>query len=240
PIGVFAKYWIPYYSQKYNIDQAIWLDGDVIVEGDIEKLWNVDLADNYLAGVPDVISAVLHAKVGSKFAGHTLNAGVLLFNCNKLLEFNFLEKLAQETNALQDNALFVEQEALARVAYNHQLLLPYRYNVQTFQDVGYSVLSSDLFSGIMHNWLGAGGLDLKRYLQPSCSDGLIYHYCGCLRPWTASGVLNPYTDRWYRYLKLTQYYDFSAVIKSDLLCGASTGVKRVTQTYRWIRAVLRS
>jgi lipopolysaccharide biosynthesis glycosyltransferase len=214
------------------------LDGDVIVEGDIEKLWNIDLrrGGGYLAGVPDHGCTACHSKCGSKYAGKVLNAGVLLFNCKAMLEDNCLEKLIQKTLEVQKNSVCVEQEAIARVAYKRQLILPKEFNIQVFHTLRNFL--TDFGSRECRDancYRSVARLTKNWRLANPVEDGLIVHFNNnYLRPWKPMSVCSPYTDLWYRYLRLTHYFDFAEILKGDLICGVASIFKRSLQLYGWI------
>ena len=81
-----------------DIDKAIYLDSDVIVQGDIGSLWDIDLKDNLLGAVENYYydyfkKYVLHKKnIGLTSDMHYFNAGVLLLNLKELRIYKLLEK----------------------------------------------------------------------------------------------------------------------------------------------------
>ena len=38
-----------------KLSKLIYLDCDLVAEGDIEELWNIDLDGNYIAAAPDML-----------------------------------------------------------------------------------------------------------------------------------------------------------------------------------------
>lgn len=81
-----------YLTELVNVDKIIHFDSDIIVNKDIKCLWDIELGDNYVAGVnykwEDTISA-LRMPYGALFSrneilNNRLNAGVLIFNLKKI------------------------------------------------------------------------------------------------------------------------------------------------------------
>ena len=78
-----------------NVEQIIYLDGDIIVEGDIEELWNIPIGEHALMAVSEMFHEAHY--VSSPLALHTFkklnipekskyfNAGVLKINIKKWL-----------------------------------------------------------------------------------------------------------------------------------------------------------
>lgn len=89
-LTIFFRLFLPDMFPLY--DKAIYLDSDICVPGDISKMYDIDLGDNYLgvindysiAGVPELVHYVEDA-VG---VDHTryFNSGILLMNFKKLRE----------------------------------------------------------------------------------------------------------------------------------------------------------
>ena len=82
PIGVFCKYWIPDLASERGIDRAWWLDGDIVVAGDLGIISKIRLGQNKIAAVMDWGPSnqdyvnVTKGKAGT----FSINAGVILFN----------------------------------------------------------------------------------------------------------------------------------------------------------------
>ena len=81
-----------------NVDKAIYLDSDVVVQGDLGALWDVDLGNNLLGAVENYYydyfkKYVFHKKnIGLSNDSHYFNAGVLLLNLKELRNYKLLEK----------------------------------------------------------------------------------------------------------------------------------------------------
>ena len=64
-----------------TLSKVLYLDCDVVVVNSIEKLWEMDMCDNYVAGVLDTLpNATSKVKVGLSPSDPYINAGVLLIN----------------------------------------------------------------------------------------------------------------------------------------------------------------
>lgn len=81
-----------------DVDKAIYLDSDTVVQGDIGSLWDINLEDNLLGAVENYYydyfkKYVLHKKnIGLSNDAHYFNAGVLLLNLKELRTYKLFEK----------------------------------------------------------------------------------------------------------------------------------------------------
>ena len=92
-LTVYFRLFIPSMFPEY--DRGIYLDGDIVVEGDISELYNTDLKGNYIGAcidysvrpIPQFVDYIEKA-VGVK-ANTYVNSGVLLMDMKTLREKNF-------------------------------------------------------------------------------------------------------------------------------------------------------
>ncbi len=74
-----------------NFSKVIYLDCDLVVKGDLENLWRMDIADNYVLAVPDMwinsVSAhnglLNYRELGIKSEAKYFNSGVLVINMER-------------------------------------------------------------------------------------------------------------------------------------------------------------
>ena len=102
-------------------DKMLYLDIDMMAGDDIAKLYNIDVSDYEYAAVKE--------KYGSVFLWHDyINAGMLLFNMEKVRETGLLEKARHLIKTKK--FLFADQTALYK-ATTKKLLLPRKFNEQS-------------------------------------------------------------------------------------------------------------
>ena len=87
-LAAYYRLGIPEVLPK-NIEKALYLDGDTIVEQDLKELWDTDISNYMLGAIEDVegIDSRIRLDLPDKY----FNSGVLLLNLNKLRETNLLE-----------------------------------------------------------------------------------------------------------------------------------------------------
>lgn len=102
-------------------DKILYLDIDMMANGDISKLYNIDISEYEYAAVKE--------KYGSIFIWPDyINAGMLLLNMKKIKETGLLEKARELIKTKK--MLFADQDAIYR-ATTKKLLLPRIYNEQS-------------------------------------------------------------------------------------------------------------
>lgn len=95
---IFIAQMFPWY------DKVIYLDSDTIIKGDISKMYEIDLGDNYVGGVNDPV--VSQTDIFAEYAESVLgisrfdyfNAGVLLINIKAFREENVLGQFVELIN----------------------------------------------------------------------------------------------------------------------------------------------
>ena len=112
-------------------DRLIHLDGDTLIYSDLTEMYNLDFNDNYILGTYDVFSfGIDYLGIKSKVY---INAGVILFNSEKIREhnktFEFL-KLTNSNTKLDDN----DQTTLNLLLYPKIGRLPCKYGILNFED----------------------------------------------------------------------------------------------------------
>ncbi len=116
-----------------DIDKVLYLDADLVVNGNLEGLWSLDLEENYLGGVADLyIEGINHKpSIGFKDADLYVNAGVLLMNLKKMRQDKMGQKLIEQTERLFNTIKFQDQDILNIVFKGKIKELDQAYNFMT-------------------------------------------------------------------------------------------------------------
>ncbi len=115
-------------------EKVIYLDCDIVVLGDISKLYNVDLEDNYIAGV--IENWILHSPIFSlytkEFVGidssNYVNAGILVMNLKKFRENQIEESFVELINTYNFNVIDPDQAYINYLCRNKIKYLPFEWN----------------------------------------------------------------------------------------------------------------
>ena len=176
----YFRLFIPNLYPQY--DKAIYLDSDIVVLGDIAKLYNEDIGDNLVAAVPDdviqtnkVFQDYVERVVGIATYKNYFNAGMLLMNLDEMRKFDFQNKFLYLLGTVKF-AVVQDQDYLNRLCKGRTKLL----------DKGWDRMP-----------IPTDEIEEK--------DINLIHYNLTYKPWHFENVL--YENFFWNYAKKTEYYD---------------------------------
>jgi len=161
-------------------DKVIYLDCDIVVLGDISKLYNIDLEGNWLAGVTchivkehEVFSKYVKASTGIDPINY-INSGILLMNMKKLREVNLAEQFMYVLSTYNVDVIDPDQAYINFLCRGHIKYLPNGWNKEAID-------------------------------TPLQGDLNIVHYALYKKPWQYDDVINQ--EYFWQYAKLSPFYD---------------------------------
>lgn len=162
-------------------DKGIYIDSDVVLEGDIANLYNVDLGDNYIGAcrdfsimnVPELVEYI-ECALGLDRT-HYINSGVLLMNLKKLRELNVSEHFLSLYTKYQFDCLAPDQDYLNIMCNGRILYLPEQWNTMPNED------------------------------RPVLDDVNLIHYNLFWKPWCYDHIT--YYENFWKYAELSPYYE---------------------------------
>lgn len=99
-----------------DIDRVLYMDADIIVDGSLSALWNIDMQDNLLAGVRDEYIESVNIKhkkqIGLSQDSLYVNAGILLMNLRLLRAELPGKRLIEMTKELENKISYQDQDVL--------------------------------------------------------------------------------------------------------------------------------
>ena len=189
---------IPTLLPQYS--KCIYLDGDLVVTGDLTDFFRTNVDDFYLAGVkaagymyPAWKVAFETDRLNIPSIENYINAGVLVMNLDKIrkhgLQETFIE-LSKKPPQSQD------QDVLNLACYNNIKILPPRFNLMNkyIQRVngkyGFNECATYVYSA--------------KELTEALENPLIIHFADRKKPWTdPDGLLCEY---WWNYVPHSTFY----------------------------------
>lgn len=201
-------------------DKCIYLDSDILVDGNLQELFDIELGNNYLAGVKDChiftdgLTMTRHQMdLGIPSLKNYINAGVLLMDLKKMREDGVVIRFLKQ--AKKENR-FEDQDVLNFCCYDFIKILPIKFNLFHF------------YKGRTFRHLFDRPYDKNDYLF-NWDKPYILHMGGENKPWLSKRYKG--SDEWWRLAEIyrdsksyKQYQDI--YIKDE---GDVNAIKRVFQ-----------
>lgn len=128
----YYRLFIPELYPEY--DKAVYIDSDTVCLSDIAELYNTDMGDNLVAGIPDgVIQAIdifkdyVERVVGVADYNNYFNAGVIVMNLKELRDYKFEEKFIYMLEKIKFEVA-QDQDYLNRLCKGRVKILDYSWN----------------------------------------------------------------------------------------------------------------
>jgi len=199
--AIFYRLNLP--SIKNNLNKILYLDSDIIVMQDLSELYNTDITNYYIAGIPDRLrsrfdfkSVRYIKKIGLKSSENYVNSGVLLMNLEKMRRDNLQEKFQRFVDIKVNRervSVCPDQDALNSVCFDKILSLPFKFNLQVGFDVNTPYKVNE----------GARCLSEKEWNE-ALENPVIIHYTSKQKPWKTSNI--DFLREWWSYAGKTPYF----------------------------------
>ncbi len=184
---LFIAEMFPEYSK------AIYLDADTIVQGDISKLYDVDIQNAYVGACheqvmiqEDVFGTYVERVIGiSRY--NFFNAGMLLINCEQFRVSFVLDKFIDYLH-YYDFVVTQDEDYLNLICKDHVYWLDQRWNTEMFGEIPYPIEQANILHYIMTS---------KPWHYADCRNGSIFwDYARHTNVYDAiQQELNSYTDQ---------------------------------------------
>lgn len=184
-------------------DKVLYLDSDIVINGDISKLYNTDLQGKLLGAIRDIdFLANLNVKHGKRmgYAKNVLKmknpydyfqAGVLVLNTKAMRERYTIKQWL--TYASNPAFIYNDQDVLNAHCEGEVLYLPWEWNV--VHDCG----------GRVGNLFVQAPNDIYDAYMKSRNNPQIIHYAGFQKPWTDPDC--DFASIYWRYARETPFYE---------------------------------
>lgn len=192
----------------HELDKALYLDGDTIIQKEISPLFDYDISDCFLAAVDDMGddknsngNSRLAERLGID-AAYYFNSGVMLFNLNKMRRESFSEKLTEYRTRRKN--YFMDQDAFNAVCDGKWHRLPYEYNFRTalFDVKNLEEINKEFYSEPYDS------------IESCIGSQAILHLSDTKKPWIY--YLPWFTEIFLRYYHLSPYKQEKLYFKSPL------------------------
>ena len=184
-----------------DLQRIIYLDGDLIVEGDLSKMWQEEFRGASVMAVYDFGSSTIRSELpipgvdeASRKDAPYFNAGVLLIDLNRWRSDHVGQAVLNYIDEFKPLVRFLDQDGLNAILFGKWRLLDLSWNAQVD-----NLINPDQ--------LGATGPDAE--IRQRCHELLyhprIQHYAGHKKPWSP-GRFRPVRKRFLHYLRASGWY----------------------------------
>jgi len=187
-----------------KVKKLIYLDCDIVVEGDIKSLFDIDIGDNILLAVRDPGIPASKKKLLNMSPGRFyFNSGVLVINCDKWKSENVTRQVLAYIEKDSNKIEFADQDALNVILSKSWKQI----------DISWNVITRFFYSKIFP-WIKIYDYS-KEEIKRVNKNQKIIHYATTIKPWFFLDV-NPLKKRYWYYLKKTPWRDYRAPDSSFL------------------------
>lgn len=164
--SIYYRFFIPDIVQG---EKALYLDSDIIVNGSLKELWNVDLNDYACAVVEDQFGDDIRLHNRIEVYTTYFNSGVILMNLEYWRKNSIKEKLVDYIYNNPERCLYPDQDALNVILKDEVFFADYKFNFQSLMDVN----EDELF---LHRskW---------QRLSEVKNNPIVIHYTSVTKPW---------------------------------------------------------
>lgn len=182
--AAFFRIWLPEILK--DLKQVLFLDSDIVINGNIEDLLSLQIENFAIAAVPD-LGMSIEKKIGLGIKPDRLyfNSGVMILNLEYFRKHNLTERISEFIKNKPQLCEFWDQDAFNGILKGDFYQLDYRYNVQS---VFYERFSED-------------PLIKKTLTRP-----VVIHFTGggICKPWLYNNT-HPFKKMYYKYLDMTPF-----------------------------------
>lgn len=138
--SVYTLYrlFLPKYLES-DIHKVLYLDCDVIVNSNLDELFEMDMRGKAIAGCidPQTYCEEVFTRLNYDIEKKYICAGVLLMNLDYWREHDLSNRVIEYMKNNPAKIVFLEQDALNYLCHDHKIILPAKYGIQVsfFRDI---------------------------------------------------------------------------------------------------------
>ena len=182
-------YYRLFIPEKLQISKVLYLDADIVVNGSLRELYEVDVDKYYLAAV-ETPGFVVHHDLGMSEESKYFNAGVILINIAMWRRERVKERVIEVVKERPWAIQFADQCGLNAVVDGKWKALHPKFNVESF------IFETDVDPYSSFFPRGALAFAVKH--------PVILHFSGSAKPWHF-GYKHPYRNLYWQHLRKTPF-----------------------------------
>lgn len=189
---VYAKL---FFGNIKDVNKIIYFDSDIIINGSLEEMWNIDLGDNYF-GLVKTITKDSVLKLGLKKSESFYNDGVAIVNSEKLREDDMQQLFLKFIDFYNGNPPVLSEGTINVVCQGRIKTIHPKFNFGT--------------SFLMHKNRSLNLISNEKEYYPSKiidearHNPIVIHYLAgwFMRPWEL-GSTHPLKNKYFEYKQQT-------------------------------------
>lgn len=206
-----------------EIDKAIYLDADTIVNGDLSELYDIDLGTSSLGAVIEpgfdykieeygyTATRLAHLDIES----HYFNSGVLLLNLPKLRQIDLVKRCQETYVKYKNHLIWLDQDMLNILFGAETCYLPPKFNSEVFDNASFSAEFRNYF-----NFYGKTAPYSDEAIQQAIDNPAVIHYVGPYKPWIHPGEYYIHKEKYWKYFNLSPWRnEDSLLVEKKLNAG---------------------
>lgn len=183
------------------VHKAIYLDCDMIINGSIEELWNIQLDGYAMAASLQIGYGYEALRLGYPIEYGYFNAGMNVINLDYCRENNVSQLLVDYIKDNFDKIKFHDQDALNAVLHDKTLHVMPQWNMTS---AVYSYQLNRKGDRILGKLVNDYENEKKNAIE-HLKNPIILHYVSKPKPWQ-KGCIHPLYHLYYDYAKKTKYF----------------------------------
>lgn len=232
-LATYARLRIP--DLLPDLNRALYLDADLVVDADLAPLWTVSLQGRPLGAVQDSGVPVVGARYGIRSyralglpAGSAyFNAGVLLMDLTAWRTEEISGQVMAHMKTYRDELQLYDQEGLNAVLCDRWRPLDFRWNVTTEFFLRDTRIPTDPLYEDYHR--------VAAEAAPRVSGRpAVIHYTSSLKPWHGTSR-HPMSDRYFAYLRRSGWMTWPTYLLARSRAGLLAAYDRTRVRSRGLR-----
>lgn len=172
-----------------SVHKVLYLDCDIVIDGDIRPLWKTDMTGKAIAGVVDCDEVTNCRRMGYDSKDGYFNAGVAIYNLDYWRKNHISDAFSAYVKDENSQFLLMDQDVVNGVLHTQKCLLPERFNFQVA-----------FFYPQFWNCYSA---EYKKTILSEVRKVVVIHYVGGLKPWDYHYYGCPFYAVWDKYRKVS-------------------------------------
>lgn len=178
-----------------DIKKIIYLDCDTIIKKDLSQLWEIDLEEYFALVIEDECGITQSERLGLPINYKYFNAGVLVFNVEKMKEFDFYNKCLTCYKNNKNIITLQDQDILNILLNNKCKFIPLNWNANSRIYLDDNLKLNISFCKKFYT---------KKEEDNAKYNPYILHYTGEAKPWDIY-CKHPLKSEYFRYLRFTKF-----------------------------------